>query len=153
MELVDVECAKAGARWLIKLFIDKDGGVTLGDCQKVSDLSGDILDIHETPTGPYILEVSSPGLDRALTRDKDFFRFSGRRVKARTAEKIDGRRNFYGTLIDYTQEDEKRYVILEENGEHIRIPRQSIVKIHLDSNAEQPLKGAARGKRDVKKKL
>ena len=91
MELVDVECLKMNTRWLVRLFIDKERGVTLDDCQKISHLVGDILDVHEMPPGPYTLEVSSPGLDRPLTRDKDFLEIQG--AESRNQDRGEDRRN------------------------------------------------------------
>ncbi len=151
LELVDVECVKMHSRWIIRLFIDKEGGVTLGDCQAISHLAGDILDVHETPPGAYTLEVSSPGLDRALTRDRDFTRFQGRRIKVKTAEKIDGGRTFYGILVDYPLEEGKKYLILDTELKTLRIPKEQILKVQLDSHAEALSKEPCHGKKTGKK--
>ena len=132
MELVDVECLKMKTRWLVRLFIDKERGVTLDDCQKISHLVGDILDVHEMPPGPYTLEVSSPGLDRPLTRDKDFLRFKGQKVGIKTGEKIEGTKNFHGRLMDYIEEQGEKIVVVEVEGKVYRIPREKIIKAHLE---------------------
>jgi ribosome maturation factor RimP len=151
MELVDVECLKMKTRWLVRLFIDKDGGVTLDDCQKISNLAGDILDIHDVPPGAYTLEVSSPGLDRPLARDKDFLKFKGERVVIKTAEKIEGSRNFHGRLIDYLMDEGAGTVVLSVEGNTVRIPRHSIQKANLDT-ADEPIPRGPSGKRGKKRK-
>ena len=68
LELADVEYKKEGKNWVLRIFIDKEEGVTVADCQKISHLVGDLIDVEETITTPFTLEVSSPGLDRALKR-------------------------------------------------------------------------------------
>ena len=151
MELVDIDCLKMKNRWLIRLFIDKENGVTLGDCERISHLVGDILDIHETPPGPYVLEVSSPGLDRPLTRDKDFFRFKGEYIGVRTIEKIEGSRNFHGRLVDYVAEENGNSVILDMEGKIVKIFRRDIAKAHLETERAQT-PGPLSGKRAHKKK-
>ena len=75
LELVDVEYKKEGKSWVLRIFIDKEGGVTIADCQKVSRLTGDLIDVEETITTTYSLEVSSPGLNRVLKREEDFLKF------------------------------------------------------------------------------
>ncbi|HBL52771.1 MAG TPA: ribosome maturation factor RimP, partial [Syntrophaceae bacterium] len=105
MELIHVECVKMHLRWVFRLFLDKEGGVTLDDCTTVSNQLGDILDVHDLSRGPYTLEVSSPGIDRPISRDQDFEKFLGAKVKIRTHVKIEGIKNFQGVLEDYKEED------------------------------------------------
>jgi len=152
MELVDIECQKMKTRWLIRLFIDKEGGVTLDDCQKISHVAGDSLDVHNVPTGPYILEVSSPGLNRRLTRDKDFLKFRGENVQIRTTDKIEGIRNFQGRLVEYIMENDGRIVVVEREGTLFRIPKEKIVKAHLEVETEHIPRSPARGSRRNKRK-
>ena len=84
MELVQVECLKMKSRWLVRIYMDREeGGVTLDDCALISNQLGDLLDVHDVPPGPYTLEVSSPGLDRPLSRDKDFLKYRGSRINLR----------------------------------------------------------------------
>ncbi len=94
MELVDVECLKMKSRWLVRIYVDKEGGVTIDDCSNISRQVGDILDVHDTPPGSYTLEVSSPGLDRPLVRDVDFLKALGRMITVRLREKMEGSKNF-----------------------------------------------------------
>ncbi len=77
LELVELECLRMQTRWLVRIFIDREGGATLEDCTAISHQVGDLLNVHDLPPGPYTLEVSSPGLDRPLTRDKDFEKYRG----------------------------------------------------------------------------
>lgn len=98
LELVHLEYLRDRGGRIMRLYIDKPGGVTLEDCAQVSRELSDLLDVRLPELGPYHLEVSSPGPNRPLSRPADFDRFRGQRVKIRTRAPIDGRRNFSGTL-------------------------------------------------------
>jgi ribosome maturation factor RimP len=103
LELVDLEFRGAGGKArMLRLFIDKPGGVTHADCEAVSREVGTILDVEDAvPGGSYTLEVSSPGLDRKLSRPEDFARFIGSRVKLTTREPIEGNRFLEGRLDSF----------------------------------------------------
>ena len=131
MELIHVECVKMHSRWVFRLFLDKEGGVTLDDCTTVSNQLGDILDVHDLSRGPYTLEVSSPGIDRPISRDQDFEKFLGAKVKIRTHVKIEGIKNFQGGLEDYKEEDGRKMVCMDVAGKIYRIPKNEIVKANL----------------------
>ncbi len=131
MELIHVECLKMHSRWVFRLFLDKEGGVTLDDCTTISNQLGDILDIHDLSHGPYTLEVSSPGLDRPISRDQDFVRFTGANVKIKTHVKIDGMKNFQGRLVDFKDEGCGMVVQLEVSGKIFKIPKDEIAKANL----------------------
>jgi ribosome maturation factor RimP len=131
LELVDVECLRMKSRWLVRIFMDKEGGVTLDDCSEISHQMGDILDVHDVPPGPYTLEVSSPGLDRPLVRDRDFIKYRGCRVDVRLHEKLAGIRHFKGKLIDYVEEEGRKLLVVDVSGTAYRIPRQQVEKAHL----------------------
>ncbi len=79
MDLIHVECFKMQARWIIRLYLDKESGVTLDDCAVVSNQLGDIFDINDLVDSQYTLEVSSPGFDRPISRDQDFVKYRGSR--------------------------------------------------------------------------
>ncbi|MBU2054904.1 MAG: ribosome maturation factor RimP [Proteobacteria bacterium] len=132
MELVKVECVKMKTRWLVRIYMDRERGVTLDDCAEVSHQLGDLLDVHDVPPGPYTLEVSSPGLDRPLFQDKDFLKYRGCRVNLRLAEEIEGRRHFHGELVAYEEEDGRKIVVLRDAGRSFRIPREAVVKANLE---------------------
>lgn len=131
LELIHVECVKMHSRWVFRLFLDKEGGVTLDDCTAVSNQLGDILDVHELSQGPYTLEVSSPGLDRPISRDQDFEKFQGAKLKIRTHIKIDGSRNFQGTLVNYIEENGQKVVRIDVAGKIFNIPKNEIDKANL----------------------
>ncbi len=128
LEVVDVEYLKGGPGMVLRITIDKDGGVTIDDCAAFSQLVGDILDVVDPIPGPYHLEVSSPGINRPLKRPQDFRRFAGERVVVETAPPLQGRRRFKGRLLGLTQET----VSVEcYDGVH-EIPLSSIKKARLD---------------------
>ncbi len=123
LELVDVEYIKEGAHWYLRLFIDKDGGVDLDDCSDVSHAVSEILDTADTIQQAYMLEVSSPGLERPLKKTEDFQRFQGKLVAVKTNKPYEGFQDFSGYLRGLENEE----IILEYEGKRIAIPR-SIVK-------------------------
>ncbi|MDD3804643.1 MAG: ribosome maturation factor RimP [bacterium] len=97
-ELVDIEFVRAGRHSYLRLFVDKDGGVTLDDCEHISCTVGAYLDESDLMTEAYHLEVSSPGLDRVIKKEKDFRRFAGRKASITTFYPIEDRRKFNGML-------------------------------------------------------
>lgn len=131
MELIHVECIKMHTRWIIRLFLDKEGGITLDDCSNISNQLGDIFDIREAINGSYTLEVSSPGFDRPISRDEDFLKYRNFRVDLKTGIKIEGSKNFHGILVDYIEEAGRKLVLLDVAGKVYRIPRQDVVKANL----------------------
>lgn len=128
LELVDVEYKKEGKSWVLRIFIDKEGGVTIADCQKVSRLTGDLIDIEETITTPYSLEVSSPGLNRVLKREEDFLKFKGRQIQLHSLSPIDNRKKLNGILKDF----EDQTVFIEVDGKVLGIPLRHVGKANLD---------------------
>jgi len=132
MEIVMAECLKMKSGWLVRIYIDKEGGVTVDDCALMSDRLGDVLNVYDVPPGQYTLEVSSPGLDRPLHRDKDFIRYCGSRVRLRLAEKLEGRRDFRGELVAYEEGASGREAVLSVDGRTLRIPREKIVRANLE---------------------
>ncbi|MGB5218592.1 MAG: ribosome maturation factor RimP [Smithella sp.] len=131
MELIHVECMKMHTRWIIRLFLDKEGGITLADCANVSDQLGDIFDIREVVNGPYTLEVSSPGFDRPISRDVDFLKYRSSKVNIKTVVKVEGVKNFHGILVDSIEEAGRKFVVVDVSGKIYRIPRQDILKANL----------------------
>lgn len=131
MELIHVECIKMHTRWIVRLYLDKETGVTINDCENISNQLGDIFDIREVINGSYTLEVSSPGFDRPISRDQDFIKYKGCRINVKTAYKIDGIKNFHGILDDYIEEDGRKVILLNLKGIICRIPRQAVAKANL----------------------
>ena len=102
LELVEVEFLGSGKARMLRIFIDKTGGVTHQDCESISREVGTILDMEDAvPGDSYLLEVSSPGLDRKLTKAADFVRFKGSLIKVTTYEPVEGNRSFRGRLEDF----------------------------------------------------
>ena len=132
MELIDVECLKMRSRWVVRIYMDKETGITLDNCSEISNQVGDILDIHEVLPGSYTLEVSSPGLDRPLVRDKDFMKYRGCKVHVRVTEKLEGIRNFRGKLVDFCEEEGKKVLVIDITGKTYRIPRDMVVKANIE---------------------
>ncbi len=134
MELIDVECLRMKSRWLVKIYIDKEGGSTLDDCSEISNEVRDLLDIHEVPPGLYTLEVSSPGLNRPLVKERDFIKYRGYGIKVKLKDVLDGKRNFRGKLMDLLEEDGRKVLVIDEEGKMYRIPKEIVVKANLDGD-------------------
>ncbi|GAM09973.1 ribosome maturation factor RimP [Geobacter sp. OR-1] len=134
LELVDVEYQRAGRTMVLRLFIDKDGGVTLDDCADFSHEFSQLLDVEDFIREHYTLEVSSPGLDRPIKREQDYVRYSGRLVKLRTFELLpdsagNKRKTFLGTLIGI----ENGIVRIQlKEGQLADIPLNIIAKANLE---------------------
>ncbi len=99
VELVDVELVKEGSQWFLRIYIDKEGGMDLDTCEIFSRRLGEILDEDDPISQAYRLEVSSPGIERVLKKEKDFVRFSGQKVKISLFEAIDGKKQLIGLLM------------------------------------------------------
>ena len=98
-ELVDVEYVKEAGNWYLRGYIDKPGGITVNDCEAVSRKFSDRLDEDDFIEDSYIMEISSPGLDRPLKKEKDFARSMGKAVEIRTYRPIEKQKEFSGTLL------------------------------------------------------
>lgn len=99
-ELADVEFLKEGANWYLRIYIDKPGGITIDDCQAVSEFLSDRLDEADPIKQSYILEVSSPGLERPLKKESDFEKFKGEQVEIKLFQPLNGKKVFEGELIE-----------------------------------------------------
>ncbi|MBW1786124.1 MAG: ribosome maturation factor RimP [Deltaproteobacteria bacterium] len=123
LELVDVEYLSEHGRWVLRVIADKPGGITLDDCARASREISAVIDVKDVVHHEYVLEVSSPGLNRPLKREKDFLRVIGEKIKVRMAGPVDGRRNFRGVLQDlkdhtlYLGLDRKIFVLPLKNVE------------------------------------
>ena len=98
-ELVDVEYVKEAGNWYLRVYIDKEGGITVDDCELISRAFSDLLDEADFIEDSYILEVSSPGLGRPLKKEKDYARSMGKELEIRTYRPIDKQKEFYGILL------------------------------------------------------
>ena len=127
LELVDVEFNKEGKNWILRIYIDREGGVTLADCQKVSRLAGDLIEVEEVIEPVYTLEVSSPGLNRVLKKEKDFLKYSGKKIYVQCHAPMDGRKKFTGILTGFIDQS----IHLEVDGQHYTIPLNLVAKANL----------------------
>lgn len=112
-ELVDVEFIKEGTNWFLRVYIDKPGGITIDDCQLVSEEISEKIDEEDPIKQSYFLEVSSPGLDRPLKKESDFKKFRGELIEIKVFKPIDGKKNFEGELIGF--KDNKVSIKKDEN--------------------------------------
>lgn len=127
-DLVDLEFIKENGNCYLRFYIGKAEGISIDDCQKVSEIVGDKLDELDPIQESYYLEVSSPGLDRPLKTDKDLKRNIGRDVEINLYKAIDGKKKYIGILLDYTED---HIIIREETQEKIEIERNAISNIRL----------------------
>jgi ribosome maturation factor RimP len=128
IELVEIEFKPEGGRWVLRLYIDSPSGVTLDDCEFVSRQIGALLDIKDPIQQRYTLEVSSPGINRVLRKEKDFNLFAGSPVRLKTRSKVAGRRNFQGILKGM----ENSKIVIEVEGDRIEISPEDLEKARLD---------------------
>ncbi|MBI3299528.1 MAG: ribosome maturation factor RimP [Elusimicrobia bacterium] len=128
VELVDLRYLNEGGRWTLRAYVDKAGGVTLDDCEAVSHRVSAFLDASDVMTHSYVLEVSSPGLDRVIKKDKDFERFASQRVQVRLRTPVDGRRRHSGLLKGL----EAGQVLIEAEAGLVRVDRAVVEEARLD---------------------
>ncbi|WP_026485883.1 ribosome maturation factor RimP [Caldanaerobius polysaccharolyticus] len=128
IEIVDVEYVKEGKEWHLKVYIDKPGGVTLNDCEDLSRYLSDRLDEVDPIKNSYILEVSSPGVERPLKRPEDYERFKGQKAYLRFYQQVDGKKEIVGVLKGYSEGNV--YVEVEE-GKDMLIPLDKISSARL----------------------
>ncbi len=126
-ELTDLELKLGGRDGLVRIFIDKDGGIDVDDCEAVSHQVSAILDVEDPIPSHYTLEVSSPGLDRTLTKPAHFQRFMGEDVRVKLRFPLDGRRNFKGALKSADDEN----IEVEVDGESHSLPLSTIESARL----------------------
>ena len=116
VELVDVELVKEGSQWFLRIFIDQEEGMDLDTCEVFSRRLGEILDEDDPITQAYRLEVSSPGIERVLKKEKDFVRFNGEMVKISLFEALDGQKQLIGRLNGF-QEGKIKIAVAEKEYE------------------------------------
>ena len=126
-ELVEVEYLCERGRWVLRLYIDQEKGITVDDCAAVSREMGDVLDSRDLIPHGYVLEVSSPGLNRPLRKEKDFEKRIGRKIRVRMAAPVEGRRNFVGTLTGIRDGT----LSLDVDRQSFSLPVSEVEKAHL----------------------
>ena len=128
MELVDVEFKREPTGWVLRLFVDKEGGVNLDDCSLISREVGTVIEVEELIEQHYTLEVSSPGLTRRIKKLADFDRFKGKFIRLKCFEAIDGSKNMNGKLLGIEGDN----VILEKDGKEFKVLYKNIAKANLE---------------------
>jgi ribosome maturation factor RimP len=121
-ELVDVELKKAPGGQVVRLFVDKEGGIGLDELQSVSEEVSAILDVEDPVSAAYTLEVSSPGLDRVLKTEADYRRFVGRLAKIASYDLVDGRRHWTGRIVSFDENGTLTLRLEKEGDAEARVP-------------------------------
>ena len=127
--LWDVRFLKEGATWYLRIFIDKPGGVSIDDCVDMTHALNPVLDEADPIEQAYCLEVSSPGIERELTRDEHFEAYRGAKIKVRTIRPVDGARDFNGTLEDF---DDGQITLRTADGAGISFQKKEVSWVKLD---------------------
>jgi len=127
-ELYDVEFVKEAGNWYLRVYIDKEGGITIDDCELVSKALSDLLDEHDFISESYMLEVSSPGLGRRLRKDKHFEKSIGQEVEVKLFRPINKKKEYTGVLKAF---DRNTVTIELDDGNELEIPREQISSVKL----------------------
>jgi ribosome maturation factor RimP len=130
LELIDIEYIKEGGAWFLRIFIDKPEGITHDDCQAVSERVGVILDEKDPIPQSYILEVSSPGIERPLKKAADFERFRGHKVRASTFSPVNGQKEFIGELVGL----ENGHVVINVKNQSVSLPMEYVARVRLEAD-------------------
>ena len=130
MEVVDIEFRPEGSRGgrVLRLYLDKEGGPTVDDLTRISRQLSELLDESPEVPGPYTLEVSSPGINRALKKVEHFIRYVGKKVRVRTGDMIEGRRSFLGVLKEVAKDE----IVVAQDGRDVRIALSLIEKANYE---------------------
>jgi ribosome maturation factor RimP len=134
-EIVDLQWRREGHQWVLRLFLDKPNGISLDDCAYFSDRVGAFLDEKDAIEQSYVLEISSPGLDRVIKKDADFVKFSGKAVKIRIKIADNGQRRFSGILKGL--KDDK--INLQIGDAVKQFDRRNVDEVRLDDAADAQL--------------
>ena len=130
VELVDLDWRGHGPRGLLRLYVDKPGGVKIADCERLSREVGDVIDVEGVIDGSYDLEVSSPGLDRQLRKEREYRWAVGKKIRCRLA---DGR-DLRGRLVEVNGAQ----IAVDADGERVEVPRGEVVKARLEAEVPWP---------------
>jgi ribosome maturation factor RimP len=128
LELIDVEYKREAQGWVLRIYLDREGGITVEDCAEASRELGAILEVRDLIPNRYVLEVSSPGLTRSLKKPGDFNKYQNRSVKIKLFLPLEGRRNFKGKLLGLKEDK----VCVESERRIYEIPMQNIAKANLE---------------------
>ena len=137
VELVHAEVAGPEGSPIVRLFIDKPGGVTHDDCSKVSHQMSTVLDVEDFIHSAFVLEVSSPGLERGLYKKADYERFAGSLAKIKARSPIKGQRNFRGRILGVANDN---VIVEDRTSGRVEVPLDGIVKANLEADVKSELR-------------
>ena len=126
-DIYHVEYVKENGELYLRIYIEKDGGITLSDCEALSRRVSDLMDEKDTIKDPYFLEVSSPGLNRTLFTEEHYKRFIGREVMVKFTKSVDGKKNIKGILKEVNEDS-----IVVEADQLINIPKDKIKSVNIE---------------------
>ncbi len=126
-ELVDIEYIKEGSNWFLRIFVDKDGGIDIDECGRISEYVSEMLDKNDPISGAYFLEVSSPGAERPLKKPEDVRKAVGKHVFITTYEPVGGAKEFEGRLLSF----EDDVVVVEEGKKKVSVPYSKVASARL----------------------
>lgn len=126
-ELVDVEYVKEGPNYYLRIYIDKEGGINIEDCRLTSRAIEEVLDEKDIIKEAYTLEVSSPGLDRILKRDREYVKYKGRMVDVKLYEAINKQKHLTAELVEKTEDE----LILDDEGTRLAINLKNVAQVRL----------------------
>ncbi|HQU84874.1 MAG TPA: ribosome maturation factor RimP [Pyrinomonadaceae bacterium] len=138
LELVHCEIVGSKRNQTVRVFIDKEGGVTIEDCSNFSRNLEAVLDADDLIPTAYVLEVSSPGLERELYSLQDFIKFSGSLAKVKTNQPINGQKNFSGRIVSVKGEE---IIFSDKTNGEVSFPYNTVAKANLEIDLEEELKG------------
>ena len=133
VEVFDLAVLREGPRTVVRVFLDREGGIRLGECESFSRKISAALDVRDPMPGPYVLEVSSPGLNRRLSKPAHFAAAAGKRVRVALSEPVEGSRNYVGTLLSADGEG----IDVERDGRTYRFSYRSVRKANLEVSREE----------------
>lgn len=136
LELVEVEFVRQGGSWVLRIYMDKPGGVGLGDCERVSRRLSPVLDVEDLIPHRYVLEVSSPGIPRPLRLARDFDRFSGRRARIELAVPTGGRSRFAGELAGVSGGEDPEVALKLGEGQVVRLRLADVKRARLEEQIQ-----------------
>ena len=139
LELVHVEVAGPEGHPIVRVFIDKPGGVTHDDCSEVSTQMGTVMDVEDFIHSPYTLEVSSPGLERGLYKPADYERFAGSVAKIKTRTAVNNQRNFRGRIVGIA---DGQVIFDDRTSGRVQLPIEAIAKANLEIDVENEFRQA-----------
>lgn len=148
LELVHTEVAGSKRNSTVRIFIDKKGGVTIEDCSDFSRKIEAVLDADDLIPTAYMLEVSSPGLERELYSLKDFVKYSGSLAKVKTNQPINGQKNFKGRIVSVKGEE---IIFDDKTSGEVNFPYNAVAKANLEIDLEEELRGSEKRKTESEK--